>query len=190
VKNKQHTVAPFEWFKLNLRIGALSFGGASRLFLFQEECVEKRHWMSHEDFQEALTMAQAAPGPNLINVSAYMGNKLSGAWGAALGVAALTLPGALFIVLVITLIPVENFWVRILVQGLSLGSVLLWLPGLYKLMKGMRSSHNGKVRSLKFTLRLALSFLIGALYLNGLVLSDTLILGLFLGLIVEFLVHD
>ena len=70
-----------------LQIGVSSFGGAlpwARRFL-----VEKRKWLSDKSFTEMLTIAQALPGPNIVNIAVYYGYRHRGIVGVAAGVAGL-----------------------------------------------------------------------------------------------------
>lgn len=126
-----------DWFRLNLEIGALSVGGSGRILLYQDAVVRDRAWMTHDEFQEALTLAQVLPGPNLVNLSAYLGLALSGRLAAALGVLALGLPGALLVVAAVSFLPLDQPDVRLVFQGFSMGSVALFLVFLARLYRGL-----------------------------------------------------
>ena len=70
-----------------LLVGATSFGGGLTGHL-RRALVEDRRWLTEDEFLEGLSVAQAVPGPNAINLSIYAGWKLRGSLGA--GVAALS----------------------------------------------------------------------------------------------------
>jgi len=67
-----------DWLRVNLAIGTLSFGSASRIVLYEDAVVRERGWLTADEFSEVLTVAQLLPGPNLVNLSAYLGYRLVG----------------------------------------------------------------------------------------------------------------
>lgn len=76
------------------------FGGV--LVIVQREVVERRRWMTREEFVEEWAVAQIMPGPNVINLSIMLGSRWFGVRGAFVAVAGMiTVP--LCIVLVLTL---------------------------------------------------------------------------------------
>lgn len=64
------------------------------------EVVEKREWISDEDFLDGLAAAQSCPGPIAINISVYVGLHLRGRLGMAAAVLGTVLPSTLIIILV------------------------------------------------------------------------------------------
>jgi len=73
------------------RIGMSSFGGSSAAWLYRE-LVEKRGWLDENGFLTALTLAQALPGANPVNLSIYVGSQLRGGIGGAAAVLGLVGP--------------------------------------------------------------------------------------------------
>jgi chromate transporter len=82
-----------------LVIGATSLGGGRSTY-FQDAFVRRRKWLTDEEFLEAVAVSQILPGPNIGNLAAYLGQKLGGAFGAAIAVLCLTVPGAVSILAV------------------------------------------------------------------------------------------
>ena len=122
------------WIWINLKIGALSFGGSGRMILFQEAVVEKQGWLTQEEFLESLSLAQILPGPNLVNLSAYISQRLfQSSWVTAAAVVALTLPGALLGLALITVANLSRF--DRLFQGFSLGSIALFLVFISRMVR-------------------------------------------------------
>lgn len=80
-----------------LLIGATSFGGGRSTY-FHDELVVRRKWVSDDEFLEAVAVSQMLPGPNIGNLAAYLGQRLRGRTGAAIGLLCLTLPGGIAIV--------------------------------------------------------------------------------------------
>lgn len=82
-------------------IALQGFGGV--LAIVQREMVERRKWMTPEEFIEDWAVAQIMPGPNVVNLSMMIGDRWFGLRGALVAVAAmLTLP--LLVVLALALV--------------------------------------------------------------------------------------
>lgn len=80
----------FNWLSLQ------GFGGV--LAVAQRELVERKQWMSREDFVEVLSVSQVLPGPNVVNMSLMIGDRHFGLRGAFTALA-----GMLLVPLVIVL---------------------------------------------------------------------------------------
>ncbi len=78
------------------RMALQGFGGV--LAIAQRELVERKRWMTREQFVESLAVSQVLPGPNVVNLSLMVGDHHFGLRGAfaALG-------GMLLVPLVIVL---------------------------------------------------------------------------------------
>ena len=61
------------------------FGGV--LAVVQRELVEKKRWMTREEFVEDWAVAQILPGPNVINLALMIGDRCFGIRGAMAAVA-------------------------------------------------------------------------------------------------------
>ncbi|MGB7441849.1 MAG: chromate transporter [Coleofasciculaceae cyanobacterium] len=79
------------------KVGMKAFGGALPVHLLHQ-CLKHR-LLTEQEYLEALNWCQSLPGPNGTNLSAYLGCRLQGAWGALLATIAIILPGAFFILL-------------------------------------------------------------------------------------------
>jgi len=64
----------FTWLALQ------GFGGV--LAVVQRELVEKKQWLTHEEFVEDWAVAQILPGPNVVNLSLMIGDRYFGLRGA------------------------------------------------------------------------------------------------------------
>ncbi len=69
----------FTWLALQ------GFGGV--LAVVQRELVEKRRWMTNEEFVEDWAVAQILPGPNVVNLSIMIGDRHFGWRGALVAIA-------------------------------------------------------------------------------------------------------
>ena len=72
------------------------FGGV--LAVVQRELVEKKRWMTLEEFADDWAVAQVLPGPNVVNLSLMIGGRYFGLRGALVALAGILL-FPLFIVL-------------------------------------------------------------------------------------------
>ena len=77
------------------------FGGV--LAVVQRELVEKKRWMTREEFVEEWAVAQIMPGPNVINLSLMIGARYFGFKGAMAALAGM-LAVPLVIVLLLALV--------------------------------------------------------------------------------------
>src|ERR1700712_4300477 len=56
------------------------FGGV--MAVVQRELVERKRWLTHEEFIEDWAVAQIMPGPNVVNLSLMIGGRYFGLPGA------------------------------------------------------------------------------------------------------------
>lgn len=83
-------------FRVFAWTGLTSLGGGRSAY-FYEALVMRRGWVRNEEFVQDLTLSQLLPGPNFTNLAVALGTRLAGWRGAAWGVVALVLPGALIL---------------------------------------------------------------------------------------------
>jgi len=86
----------YDLFIQFLIIGTVSFGGGiiayERILL-----VDKRKWLSSDEFMGYLAISQTMPGLNSVNLSVLAGDHLRGIRGAVLATLGLIFPGSLFV---------------------------------------------------------------------------------------------
>ena len=72
-------------FLTYLKIGTFTLGGGyAMLPLIQREIVERKHWISEEEFVNMIALAQAAPGLIAVNSAIFIGWRCGG-WKGVLG---------------------------------------------------------------------------------------------------------
>jgi len=77
---------------LCLKVGVLAFGGGFVMVpLLQGDVVDRYHWLTQQQFMDAVALGQMTPGPLLVTVT-FIGYKLSGFLGATLATVAIFLP--------------------------------------------------------------------------------------------------
>lgn len=79
-------------------IGATSFGGG-RFAYYHDALVEKKKWLSDQDFLEGLTISQIIPGPTFANFTVFVSQRLGGTIGALTGLLLILAPGSIAMIL-------------------------------------------------------------------------------------------
>ena len=79
-----------ELFLAFVAVSLSGFGGA--LPWARRMLVERKRWMTAEEFNEAFALSQFLPGPNVVNFSVVFGTRFGGAAGAAVALAGLMGP--------------------------------------------------------------------------------------------------
>jgi len=177
-----------DWLRVNLAIGTLSFGSASRIVLYEDAVVRERGWLTADEFSEVLTVAQLLPGPNLVNLSAYLGYRLVGIPGTLLGIVCLCLPGAVLAVALSSVLAVDNPWVQAPLRGMAVAGIVLLLIFLWRRLPGLASTADPgtpattRVRAARWLLLVA----VGGAVLAGASLFAILAVAIPAGLVLEF----
>ena len=87
----------------------------------QRELVEKKQWLTNEEFVEQWSVAQILPGPNVINLGVMLGQRTFGPSGAIVALAGLlTFP--LIILLIIAALysgVSDQSWVQSALRGMN-----------------------------------------------------------------------
>ena len=126
------------------------FGGV--LPVAQRELVERRRWLSREQFVEMLAVSQVLPGPNVVNLALMFGDGAFGLRGALAALAGMLL-APLVIVLALTAL-YGRFEQLPLVSGAlrGMGAVAagLVLSTAFKLLGTLRSNPMGRPLALLF----------------------------------------
>jgi chromate transporter len=90
-----------EIFVLFTRVALFSWGGGpASLALMQREVVDAE-WVTNEEFADAVAVGNALPGPIAPQVSAFVGYKLSGIWGAVSAAMGTVLPTTLLMLVMV-----------------------------------------------------------------------------------------
>lgn len=88
----QQPQSPTDLFMSFTWLALQGFGGV--LGVVQRELVEKKRWMTNEEFLEEWAVAQIMPGPNVLNLGVMIGDRyfgLRGALAASVGLLAVPL---------------------------------------------------------------------------------------------------
>ena len=90
-----------EGFLTFFKIGSFTLGGGYAMIpLIEEEVVNRKHWLSKEEFLDLLAISQTLPGVFAVNFSIYIGHKLRGVRGSLALALGTILPSFLIILLI------------------------------------------------------------------------------------------
>ena len=98
---KQINIVYWESFKTFFKIGAFTLGGGYAMIpIIESEIVEKRKWISKDEFVDLIAVAQSCPGVFAINLSTFIGYKMKRVPGAICTTLATALPSFIIILLI------------------------------------------------------------------------------------------
>ena len=81
-----------------LKIGAFTFGGGyAMLALLEHELIDRKHWLTRQEFLDMIAISESTPGPIAINSATYLGYRIGGVRGAAIATTAVSLPSLIII---------------------------------------------------------------------------------------------
>lgn len=87
-----------------LKLGTIGFGGpAAHLALMQNEFVEKRKWVTHDELLDYMSASNFIPGPNSTEVAIHIGYKVGGRLGLFVAGFCFILPAALIVTFIASL---------------------------------------------------------------------------------------
>ena len=82
-------------------IGLFTFGGGyAMISLIENNCVEKKKWITHDEMMNITVIAESTPGPIAINCATYVGLKKGGFLGALLATLGVVVPSFIIIFLI------------------------------------------------------------------------------------------
>ncbi len=130
-------------FLTMFKIGLFTFGGGyAMLALLENEFVEKKGWLTKDEFINMLAIAESTPGPIAINSATYIGYKTAGVMGSAFATLGVCLPS--FIIIFIISLFFDAFLKLKIVKYAFLGIracvVYLIASAGFKLLKAVKKS--------------------------------------------------
>ena len=133
----------FSLFLTFAKIGLFTFGGGyTMISVFEDICVEKKKWISHEDMMNITVIAESTPGPISINCATFVGYKQAGIWGAVFASIGMIVPS--FCVIYVISIFLNNFLEIIVVanafKGIKIAVGILILDVAIRMIKKMQKN--------------------------------------------------
>ena len=122
------------------RIGLFTFGGGYAMIgIFEDVCVERKKWISHDDMMNITVIAESTPGPIAINCATFIGYKQAGFVGSILATFGVVLPS--FIVIFLISMCLDNFMELTLVanafKGIKVGVGIIIVNAAVNMTKKM-----------------------------------------------------
>lgn len=128
-----------ELFLTFFKIGIFTFGGGyAMISIIENNCVEKKNWITHDEMMEITVIAESTPGPIAINCATFVGYKISGILGAIAATLGVVVPSFVIIFVISTFL--DNFLeipvIANAFMGIKVGvGVLIFRAGLAMLKK-------------------------------------------------------
>ena len=110
------------------KIGLFTFGGGyAMISLIENVCVNRNHWITHEDMMNVTVIAESTPGPIAINCATFVGYKQKGIPGAVAATIGVTLPSFIIIYLISVFLDsfLEIAWIANAFKGVRIAVGLL-----------------------------------------------------------------
>ena len=97
-----------ELFVTFFKIGLFTFGGGyAMISIIEDNCVEKKKWITHDEMMNVTVIAESTPGPIAINCATFVGYKVAGLMGAVFATLGVVLPS--FVIILIISYFLDNF---------------------------------------------------------------------------------
>ena len=75
------------------KIGLFTFGGGyAMLAMIEDNCVNRKKWITHDEMMNMTVVAESTPGPIAINLATYVGYKQAGLAGSIAATISIILP--------------------------------------------------------------------------------------------------
>src|SRR5258708_34970376 len=127
-----------EFLRYFLRLGTIGFGGPIALAAaMRRDLVEKRKWISAQEYSEGLAFSQLSPGPLAAQLAMYLGWIRAGTLGATLAGAAVFLPSFSMVVVLAALYLHYGTlaWIRGSFYGIGAAVIAIIARSAYKLVR-------------------------------------------------------
>ena len=83
------------------KIGLFTFGGGYAMIpLIENNCVERKRWMSHDEMMNITVVAESTPGPIAINAATFVGFQQAGFLGALFATFGMVIPSFIIIYII------------------------------------------------------------------------------------------
>ena len=135
------------------KIGLFTFGGGyAMISLIENQCVERKKWITHDEMMNITVIAESTPGPIAINCATFVGYKQAGLLGSLIATLGIVLPSFLIIFVISIFLNqfLEITWIANAFKGIKIAVGLLILDAAITMIRKMQKK------------RLPLSIMIGS----------------------------
>lgn len=123
------------------KIGLFTFGGGyAMISVIEDNCVERKKWITHDDMMNMTVIAESTPGPIAINCATFTGYKKAGVLGAFVATLGMAIPS--FVIIYLISMFMDNFLELTIVanafKGIKVGVGILILDVGITMIKKMQ----------------------------------------------------
>jgi len=123
------------------KIGMFTFGGGyAMISLIENDCVEKKKWITHDEMMDMTVIAESTPGPVAINCATYVGYKKGKLLGAIIATVGMVLPSFIILFLISKYFDkfLEISWVANAFRGIKIAVGILIVDAAVKMLQKMK----------------------------------------------------
>ena len=125
------------------KIGLFTFGGGyAMIAMIENNCVEQKKWITHDEMMNITVIAESTPGPIAINAATYIGFKKAGIVGSIMATLGICIPS--FVIIYTISLFFDAFLSLTLVayafKGIQICVVYLILSAGLKMLKQMKKT--------------------------------------------------
>lgn len=123
------------------KIGLFTFGGGyAMISIIENNCVERKQWITHDEMMNITVIAESTPGPIAINCATYTGYKKAGLAGAVAATLGMVVPSFAIIFLISMFL--DNFLELTIIanafQGIKIAVGILILDAALNMLRKMQ----------------------------------------------------
>ena len=136
-----------ELFTTFFKIGIFTFGGGyGMISIVKDECIDKKNWVTNDEFVNLIAVAESTPGPIAVNMATYIGYKKAKLIGAIVSTIGVVLP-SLIIIYVVTIYLKDFLNYKVVANaffGVRIAVSIIIIRTAYNLIKSEVKSHENK----------------------------------------------
>ena len=124
------------------KIGLFTFGGGyAMISMIENNCVERKQWITHDEMMSVTVIAESTPGPIAINCATFTGYKKAGFIGALAATLGIVVPS--FVVICFISMFLDNFLELTIIanafKGIKIAVGILILDAAITMIKKMQN---------------------------------------------------
>lgn len=124
-----------------MKVGLFTFGGGyAMISMIENNCVERKKWITHDDMMNVTVIAESTPGPIAINCATFVGYRQAGFIGSLVATLGIVLPS--FVVIYAISMFLDNFLAITTIanafKGVKIAVGILILDAAITMIKKMR----------------------------------------------------
>ena len=123
------------------KIGLFTFGGGyAMISMIENNCAERKQWITHDEMMNVTVIAESTPGPIAINCATFTGYKKAGLIGALVATLGIVVPS--FVVIYLISMFLDNFLELTIIanafKGIKIAVGILILDAAVTMIKKMQ----------------------------------------------------